>query len=273
MKNEIAITTDWRDHVGPIEHKLKLCSKAGFKYIHWCEHWVVNVLYEDFYIEGVAKLLKKNKLKLVDTHNAAIDFVCEPAVEKEPERQKGVKLLSNRILFTGKLGGDCVVVHPPLNNPDPEVFLKRWEQLGISIEEVLPLCEKWKVKIALENTHNITPVAIEQLEKLFKRFPPALFGFCFDSGHANIAKTINMIEDYGTRTIALHLHDNHGETDEHALPGLGTVDWGRIMQALKKHKYSKPINFELSLRDPKADEEEFLKKAFTIGTNLINKKI
>ena len=80
-----------------------------------------------------------------------------------------------------------------------------------------------------------------------------------------------MIEDYGSRTVALHLHDNHGETDEHALPGFGTIDWDRIMKAIKNNKYTKPVNFELSLRDPKADAEEFLKKAYKIGTKLVEK--
>lgn len=271
MNNEIAITTDYRDDCGPIEPKFLLISKAGFKYIHWCEHWVSNVLYEDFYIEAVAQLLHKYNLKLIDTHNAAIDIVCEPATEKEVERKKGVRLLSNRIHFTGKLGGDCVVVHPPVNNPDEAVFLKRWEQLGVSIEEVRPLCEKIKVKIAIENIPNITPLALKQLERFLKRFPASLLGLCFDSGHANIAGTINMLEDYGERTIALHLHDNHGKTDEHALPRLGTIAWDTIMKGIKNIKYSKPINFELALRDPKADAEEFLNKAYKIGKKLTEK--
>ena len=273
MNNRISITTDYRDDGGPIEPKLRLIAEAGFKYIHWCEHWVKDILYEDFYIEGLKKLLKKHGLKLLDTHNAALDHLCEPATEKEPERKRGVRLLKNRIHFTGKLGGDCVVVHPPLNTPDKTVFLKRWQQLGKSIDEVLPLCEKMKVKIAIENTHNITPLAVAQLEKLFKRLSPECFGFCFDSGHANIAGTLNMLEDYGERTIALHLHDNHGKTDEHALPGEGTVDWDRIMRALKKNKYAKPVNYELMLRDPKLDAGEFLKKAYKTARKLAEKAI
>jgi len=273
MKNEIAITTDYTDDGGPIEPKLRLIAKAGFKYIHWCEHWVKDVLYEDFYITGLEKLLKKYDLGLLDTHNAAIDLVCEPAADKENERKKGTRLLANRIYFTGKLGGDCVVVHPPINALEEAVFIKRWKQLGKSIEETRPLCEKMKVKLAIENTHNITPVAIEQLELLFKKNSPAFLGFCFDSGHANIAGTVNMIENYGSRTFALHLHDNHGKTDEHALPGRGNLDWNRVMNALKKNKYPKPVNFELILRDPKVDPEEFLKKAYETGMKLMEKTL
>ncbi len=55
--------------------------------------------------------------------------------------------------------------------------------------------------------------------------------FCFDIGHANlmdgaagdrIAKTFEPLRDL---VATSHVHDNHGEKDEHLPPFTGTIDW------------------------------------------------
>ena len=59
-------------------------------------------------------------------------------------------------------------------------------------------------------------------------------GVCFDTGHANITDTVagvfNELKPY-IRTS--HLHDNHGQKDEHLWPGEGTIEWAETMAELK----------------------------------------
>jgi sugar phosphate isomerase/epimerase len=63
--------------------------------------------------------------------------------------------------------------------------------------------------------------------------------FNFDVGHANLAdgpaeerleKNFTPIKDL---VVSMHLHDNHGDKDEHLLPYEGAIDWGMAIPLLK----------------------------------------
>ncbi|MFC2106618.1 sugar phosphate isomerase/epimerase family protein, partial [Candidatus Bipolaricaulota bacterium] len=45
-------------------------------------------------------------------------------------------------------------------------------------------------------------------------------------------------ERYAGQLSHLHLHDNHGERDDHLLPGEGTVDWARVLGVLEEIDFS-----------------------------------
>ena len=49
----------------------------------------------------------------------------------------------------------------------------------------------------------------------------------------------------GRHLITLHLHDNHGERDEHLLPGQGAIDWVDVMQALRDIDYGGEFMYEI----------------------------
>ena len=262
-KMRISITTDFEDDGGPIEPRLAMFADAGFSHIHWCEHWSRDFLYEDFYTEGVGRLLKRHGLKLLDTHGAQTQS-ASPLNPDETCRRRGVRLLENRIRFTASLGGDCVVIHPgSYSADDPAARKSQWNSLEKSVMEVARTCEDAGVRLAIENAAGKRP---PEFDAFLKKFPPSLLGFCYDSGHANIAGEPEQVEIFGDRLIALHLHDNHGVKDEHALPGDGVVDWKRIAAALKACRYGKPVNWELSLRNSglynDVAQADFVREAF-----------
>jgi sugar phosphate isomerase/epimerase len=80
----------------------------------------------------------------------------------------------------------------------------------------------------------------------------AVFGFCFDVGHANITGR-NLGQDVrtlGHRLTVLHIHDNNGARDLHMVPFSqrsadgGTTDWEGFITALQEIGYTGPLNFE-----------------------------
>lgn len=268
MSYQVSITTDFQDDGGPIEPKLAMFAEAGFTHIHWCEHWSRDVLYEEFYTAGVRRILARLGLKLLDTHGAQTENTSLSSPD-EAVRRRGVRLLQNRIAFTAALGGDAVVVHiPPVADPkDPAVSAESWKLFKQSLNDMLPLCENLKIRLALENGGQPQPMLREFVEK----FPQALVGYCYDSGHANIAKEPQLIDALAPRLAVLHLHDNYGQKDEHALPGNGNVDWEHLTCVLRAHRYAKPLNLELILRDQKTEPREFLKEAHRLGVALAEK--
>ena len=59
-------------------------------------------------------------------------------------------------------------------------------------------------------------------------------GVCLDVGHANIGEgTAAALTELKPLLRSSHLHDNHGERDEHLWPGEGTIAWDELMPELK----------------------------------------
>jgi sugar phosphate isomerase/epimerase len=82
---------------------------------------------------------------------------------------------------------------------------------------------------------------------------------CFDSGHAHIEEGVEAVFDAMREfVVTTHLHDNHGERDEHLFPYSGTIDWDDTMRALRSSSEELPLVLEI--REQGADAQP-LKKA------------
>jgi sugar phosphate isomerase/epimerase len=99
--------------------------------------------------------------------------------------------------------------------------------------------------LCLENTEE----NVVQLSDLFKAMPGLMF--CLDVGHANLFfnDPVDFIESFRDRLAHVHIHDNLGgdsEADDlHLPPGEGTIDFPRVLTALKSIGYSGAITLEL----------------------------
>src|ERR1700751_53304 len=59
-------------------------------------------------------------------------------------------------------------------------------------------------------------------------------GVCLDVGHANIGDGVGAaMQELAPLVRSSHLHDNHGERDEHLWPGEGTIAWDETWEGLK----------------------------------------
>ena len=154
------------------------------------------------------------------------------------------------------------------NNPPPP------GEQGISrIKRLVDLAEKLNVNIALENLRKP-----EYLGYVYERINSDKLKFCYDSGHENcFSKKGDLLDTYGDKLIALHLHDNDGISDEHRLPGEGTIDWNDLARKIKKLNYRGQISLEVinssSGKYAKTSMEQFLAKAIQKAkwmTNLIS---
>ena len=171
----------------------------------------------------------------------------------EYQRKAGVELIVNRLRMMKTLGATGVLVmHQPRIKADSspeEIAYKRrqFDSLRRSMDEITPILEKMDAKIALENMPGDT---WEFLRFLLDNYPPEYFGFCFDSGHANInlRNQFAECEEYKSRIIAVHLHDNDGSGDQHQAPFYGTTDWERTAKLLNDSGYNGVINFELHIQ-------------------------
>ena len=143
---------------------------------------------------------------------------------------------------------DSVYVHKP-NEPIRPLVLD-------ALEKLVPEAEKLDIVLALENSFERSNAATEVMYYV-NTVNNAHFGCCFDSGHANVmaSRPGKTQEQYGPHMlhtvwqgkiefcasafdlmapamVTCHLHDNDGFSDQHRMPGDGTVDWKQLSKDL-----------------------------------------
>ena len=164
-----------------------------------------------------------------------------PFVEMNPAslvpsvRQLSEDRLKRALEFGEALGARVGVLHTgqvPVRHP-LALSLAR-EALEKTLTALLPL----PFPVALENLALSEEDLLrgpEGLRELLDRFPQ--YGFCLDVGHALVELgprgPFLYLEALEDRLLHLHLHDNHGQKDDHLPVGAGSVPWARLAPFLK----------------------------------------
>lgn len=109
---------------------------------------------------------------------------------------------------------------------------RRWDATFSSLEHLSLFARHRGITLALENTPGemATPA---NLKNFLERTRLTSVKLCFDAGHANLDGDIpSAIETTRDLLVTTHLHDNHGERDDHLLPYEGAIDWDAALPAL-----------------------------------------
>jgi sugar phosphate isomerase/epimerase len=99
--------------------------------------------------------------------------------------------------------------------------------------ELIPLAKDAETIIALENIYEKDP---HILRRLFDALSSGNICFCFDTGHFNVFSYTPLkiwMKELGKYLGHLHLHDNHGKTDEHLPIGCGTFPFAGLFQTIR----------------------------------------
>jgi len=146
-----------------------------------------------------------------------------------------------------------------------------WELAEQALEELLPEAEKCGVILNVENVAN-PPSQAELILRCRKKFDTPYLGACFDSGHAEIARSCHKsdpqsavykawgwlpeeeprFDDLVPETViplavTCHIHDNDGLHDQHMLPFTGVNQWERIIALLGRAPRLQCIQSEAKL--------------------------
>jgi sugar phosphate isomerase/epimerase len=123
---------------------------------------------------------------------------------------------------------------------------RRYDAAFSSLEHLSLFAKQRGVTIAVENTPSElgSPASLVQ----FVRETRLDLKFCFDIGHAHLdAGVAESFELMRGRVATTHIHDNHGEKDEHLLPYTGTIDWDAALTAFAS--VAEPLPLVLELKD------------------------
>lgn len=105
------------------------------------------------------------------------------------------------------------------------------------VKRAVEKAERLGVNIALENLQNTGNLAA-----VFQAVDSARLGFCYDCcHHYNDTPGMDLLGLYGSRLMALHLHDNSGSSRsyciQHRLPFDGGVPWEKVMGGIAAAHY------------------------------------
>lgn len=130
-----------------------------------------------------------------------------------------------------------------------------------SLENLTNFAKHRGVTIALENKADElgSPATLHQ----FVQETHLQVKFCFDTGHAHIEGGVGPgFELMRERVVSVHVHDNHGDKDEHLLPSEGTIDWDEAFAAFKSAPEVPALVLELKEKTPSAPGMDDIRAAF-----------
>jgi sugar phosphate isomerase/epimerase len=187
----------------------------------------------------IAKALKGQGLS-VTLHGPFMDLAAgspDPAVRALTRSR-----LDPMVRLAGLFDAKAVICHAGYDRRRygslQEVWLEKslevWSWLGERVQEA-------GSRLMLENVYEDGP---QDLLRLLQALDRLNVGFCLDTGHAaafsrtGLDEWVRVLHPYLGQ---LHLHDNHGDMDEHLALGEGSIDFEGFLRQVRARKASAPL--------------------------------
>ncbi|WP_440953438.1 sugar phosphate isomerase/epimerase family protein [Methanococcoides sp. FTZ1] len=155
---------------------------------------------------------------------------------REPIRLASLSVVKQMADICNDLDSDILVVHPGYFSY-PVDMVNAQKAFEKSVAELSEISANTGVRICIEN--------MPKWDCFIFRDPGIDLGdngFTFDVGHANTSGNLNdFLESMGDLISHFHLHDNHGDVDDHFFIGNGNIDFVSFSDFLKKCKAIKVI--------------------------------
>ncbi len=226
-------------------------SEAGIESLELCDYHP-NFDYTDPEFGAFLRLELRDMefhLNSIHVHMMHHDPNSDLASLDANQRQKALGDHKQAVDLAAELGG-CILVTHDIVIPDPgeEAGSDRRAAFVRNLGEIAEYAAPTGVRLALENggrsSYTRDP---ERLVSLMKDIGEPNVGVVIDTGHRNLTgDPVAALRTVGPHLITLHLHDNHGERDEHLLPGRGNIAWGEVNEALGDIDYGGVFMYEIN---------------------------
>ncbi len=157
----------------------------------------------------------------------------------QPIWEESVRQMKNCLLRVSSFI-ELAVVHPghlsPLGMQLPDLA---WKQNIQGLQELSEFAGELGVQLAVENMVNMPFILGREPGEIWGMIDTVNqenFGMAWDVGHANTNGNVDEFLGDTTSIIHVHVHDNHGEKDEHLPLGRGSVDWKRVFRGLRGYR-------------------------------------
>ncbi len=253
------------------EQHLQVLEEAGFtgfemfcykNYLDWKDP-------ED--MGKLARAVKNRKVPVYSIHApwapGSDNEIYDIASLDDRTREKALREIFNTLRVFSCEGIKSIVIHPGmLNFKDSNRSTYKSNSLH-SLKLVTLFAQELGVRVVIENPPppelGSEPDEFMEIFSGLKDYGP---GFCLDTGHAFITeKGIDGFLDTGLFPLEIHISDNQGKSDEHLLPGEGSIEWDKLFKRLHGLFGNKMSDITLNLelgRFPGTDKLSALKNRF-----------
>jgi hexulose-6-phosphate isomerase len=221
-------------------------------------------------VEPMSHLNRTEVLAARDATGLAIPSVCGELHWKyllsDPDpkiREMGVEALKVTLEDASVYGADAILLVPG-KVTDTVSYDECWNRCIVEIKKVIPLAEKLKVKIALENVWNNFLLSPMEAASYVDQFKSPYVGFYFDCGNIMAyGWPEQWIKILGNRLAKVHIKDYSRKIADKQGKGAGfgvkllegDVNWQAVMKALDDIGYHGWTTIEM----PGGDTPEGLK--------------
>ncbi|HXX14742.1 MAG TPA: sugar phosphate isomerase/epimerase [Candidatus Eremiobacteraceae bacterium] len=220
-------------------------------------------------VRGIALALADNHLQLSSLHAPTTRDLnlnregASPLSVTEVERVRRIEAMDEfkRVIDVAEdLPFPRLIVH--MGGIREAADLRKRDAAFSSLEHLMLHAKHVGVTICLENTTSEMG-APDYLRSFLDETRLTGLRFNFDIGHAHLAdgpedqRIARAFEPMKDLIASAHVHDNHGEKDEHLLPYEGTIDWLPTVKLLRSAPTS-PLPFTLELKEKPAPDNTSL---------------
>lgn len=225
----------------------------------------------DEYLDGIRAHYESVGLEIAQAHSTW------PLPKNDNEEcDLYVKAIERTLYCASKLGCPRLIVHTvwPFSGSD-----ERAHELNVGIMRRMgEYAGTLGVTLCVENLpfRDHYASSVESVCRIVDEVNLPSVKVCLDTGHTAILglDAADAVRYIGPRLEALHVHDNHGFTDEHLPPGEGVIDWDAFATALRDVGYQGVLSIETSAKHHlyPADEWEARERALMASAVNMAKK-
>lgn len=228
----------------PLEEAIPIILEAPTKYIELVDagpHTLTNAR-----VEELVKIKESKNLEY-SIHAPYTDINI--ASDDKFIRETILRRIEASIRYASKLGAKTVVFHPG-NTTALDWALSEGTAWNINLESTKRLvdyADSMGVNAMIENVPEPFPFVMKSVED-FNRFYNEIdkkTSMVLDVAHAHIRdEEIEFINKFGDKIAHVHVSDNYGDKDSHLKIGEGSVNWEKVMEALKESPFDGWVTIE-----------------------------
>ncbi|MCQ8894445.1 MAG: sugar phosphate isomerase/epimerase [Methanolinea sp.] len=135
-----------------------------------------------------------------------------------------------RCIETASCWTDRVTIHPGYLSPVGKIMPGRaWDLQKDALREIGRVAVEHGVTACLENMIGVREFLCRDPQELLGMVEGLEgIGITIDIGHAHTVGLVQAFLPHIGKATHMHVHDNHGQSDEHLAIGEGTIDWERV---------------------------------------------
>lgn len=238
--------------IQPILEELETISNLGFDYLELTmdapqAHYTVIRRMKDDLIQALERL----HMRLI----CHLPTFVSTADLTEALREASLNEVLESLEVAAELQAMKVVLHPSPHRGLSVFVIDQARQYALrSLEAIVGKADQLGVPLCLENMfpQSNSLVNPEDFIEVFERFPQ--LRMTLDTGHAHIedkrgTKILAFVERFPDRIYHVHANDNLGKEDNHLPIGAGTIEFPKVIKALKAKGYDETITLEVFSKD------------------------